>query len=72
MTNTKQWIIMGSYDDCEAGLVCALPFGYTFELAAAVLDRMVNSPTDTDRLMTGDAKQLWLEEVDIKDAWWND
>lgn len=73
MTSTsKQWVIMGSYDDCEAGLVCALPISYTSEHAAAVLNRMVNSPTDADRLMIGDAKQLWLEEVDIKDTWWND
>ena len=68
----KQWIIMGSYDDCEAGLVCALPFGYTIEQATLVLNRMTDCPTEVDVLMIGEAKQLWLEEVDINDTWWND
>ena len=72
LTSSKQWVIMGSYSDCEAGLICALPFGYTDEQATTVLNRMVYHPTDADRLMIGEAENLWLEEVDIKDAWWND
>lgn len=72
MANTKQWVIMGSYSDCEAGLICALPFGYTNELANEILTRMSTAPTEADCLMIGNAKELWLEEVDIKDTWWND
>ena len=72
LTNSKQWVIMGSYSDCGAGLICALPFGYTDEQAAMILNCLIYHPTDADRLMVGDAESLWLEEVDIKDAWWND
>ena len=68
----KQWVIMGYYKDCSYDcLVCALPIGYTDEQATMVLNRMVYHPTDTDRIMIGDAESLWLEEVNIKDAWWN-
>ena len=70
---SKQWVIMGYYKDYNYDcLVCALPIGYTDEQATMVLNRMVHHPTDADRLMIGDAENLWLEEVDIKDAWWND
>ena len=69
---SKQWVIMGYYKDCNYDcLVCALPIGYTNEQATTVLNRMTYHPTRTDRLMIGDAENLWLEEVDIKDAWWN-
>ena len=70
---SKQWVIMGYYKDCNYDcLVCALPIGYTDEQATMVLNRLIYHPTDSDRLMVGDAENLWLEEVDIKDAWWND
>lgn len=64
---------MGYYKDCNLDcLVCALPISYTDEQAAMVLNRLIYHPTDADRLMVGDTEMLWLEEVDIKDAWWND
>ena len=73
MTSTsKQWVIMGYYKDCNYNCpVCALPIGYTDGQATMVLNRLIYHPTRTDRLMIGDAENLWLEEVDIKDAWWN-
>ena len=73
MTSTsKQWVIMGYYKDCNYNCpVCALPIGYTDGQATMVLNRLIYHPTRTDRLMIGDAESLWLEEVDIKDAWWN-
>ena len=68
----KQWVIMGYYKDCNYNFpVCALPIGYTDGQATMVLNRLIYHPTRTDRLMIGDAESLWLEEVDIKDAWWN-
>ena len=70
---SKQWVIMGHYKDYNYDcLICALPIGYTDEQATKVLNRLIYHPTDADRLMVGDAEQLWLEEIDIKDAWWND
>lgn len=70
---SKQWIIMGYYKDYNRDyLVCVLPIGYTDEQATMVLNRMAYHPTLSDRLMIGDAESLWLEEIDIKDAWWND
>ena len=74
MTSTsKQWVIMGYYKDCNYNCpVCALPIGYTDGQATMVLNRLIYHPTRADRLMIGDAESLWLEEVDIKDAWWND
>lgn len=70
MTNTKQWVIMGYYKNCNyACLVYALPIGYTEEQAIMVLNRMAYHPTHSDLTMVGDAEHLWLEEVD--DAWWN-
>lgn len=70
---SKQWVIIGYYKDYNYDcLVCALPIGYTDEQATMVLNRLIYHPTDADRLMVGDAENLWLEEVDTKDAWWND
>ena len=70
---SKQWVIMGHYKDYNYDcLICALPIGYTDEQATKILNRLIYHPTDADRLMVGDAEQLWLEEIDIKDAWWND
>lgn len=70
---SKQWVIMGYYKDYNCYcLVCALPIGYTDEQATIILNRMIYHPTDADRLMIGDAENLWLEEVDVQDAWWND
>ena len=71
MTNTKQWVIMGYYKNCNyACLVYTLPPDYTEEQAIMVLNRMAYHPTHSDLTIIGeDAEHLWLEEVD--DAWWN-
>ena len=72
MASIKQWVIMGAYEEIGSGLICVLPVGYTEEQAAGVVQRMVANPTDADRIMAGNAKIIWAEEVDVSEAWWND
>ena len=67
----KQWAIMGAYEEIGSGLICVLPRGYTEEQAAQVVQRMSANPTDADRIMIGEAKIIWAEEVDASEAWWN-
>ena len=67
----KQWVIMGAYEEIGAGLICVLPMGYTKEQAAHVVQRMTTNPSHTERIMVGDAKLIWAEEVDADEAWWN-
>lgn len=62
---------MGAYEDIGAGLICVLPIGYTKEQAAHVVKRMTTNPSHTERIMMGDAKIVWAEEVEADDAWWN-
>ena len=69
---SKQWVIVGLYEDELEGLVCALPRDYTDEQALEILNRMVNNPTAADLIMMRDTKSIWLEKIDSKDAWWND
>lgn len=71
---SNQWVIMGCYDESEChgpALVCVLPACSNKE-AAAIFNRMVNHPTNIDRLIMKDVKLAWLEPADSSSAWWND
>ena len=64
-----EYIIKGDterYEDCLV-LVC----GNTKEGAERVLNRLLNNPTDNDKRLIKDHKNLRIAEVDDKDCWWN-
>lgn len=68
----KQWVIMGAYEEIGSALICVLPLGRDEAYAAHVVKRMTTNPSQTERIMIGDAKLIWAEEVEADEAWWND
>lgn len=69
---SKQWVIMGAYEEIGSALVCVLPRGCDETYAAHVVKRMTLNPSHVDRLMIGDAKLIWAKEVEFNEAWWNE
>lgn len=69
---SKQWVIMGAYEEIGSALVCVLPRGCDGTYAAHVVKRMTLNPSHADRIMIGDAKIIWAEEIEIDEAWWDD
>lgn len=67
----KQWVIMGAYEEIGSALVCILPLGCDETYAAHVVKRMTLNPSQAERIMIGDAKLIWAEEVEADEAWWN-
>ena len=73
MNKKSVWVIMGDYEDKNKIIaipVIALPYGSTKQDAYKVLTRFIAAPSDVDRIMTRNAKRLWVEEVFEKE-WWN-
>lgn len=68
----KQWVIMGAYEEIGSALVCVLPRGCDEIYATHVVQRMTLNPSHAERIMIGDAKIIWAEEVEADNAWWND
>lgn len=68
----KQWVIMGAYEEIGSALVCVLPRGCDEAYAVHVVKRMTTNPSQADRIMIGDAKIIWAEEVEADEAWWDD
>lgn len=69
---SKQWVVMGAYEEIGSALVCVLPRGCDETYAKRVIYRMTANPSHADRIMIGDAKIIWAEEVEADDAWWNE
>ena len=69
---SKQWVIMGAYENIGSGLICVLPRGCDDTYAAKVIERMIKNPSNADLIMMGDAKIIWAEEVEADDAWWDE
>ena len=69
---SKQWVIMGAYEEIGSALVCVLPRGCDDAYAARVVKRMTLNPSHAERIMIGDAKIIWAEEVEADEAWWDD
>ena len=69
---SKQWIIMGTYEEIGSALVCILPYGCDEAYAERVVKRMTLNPSHVDRLMIGDAKRIWAKEVESNEAWWDE
>ena len=72
MASIKQWVIMGAYEEIGSALVYVLPRGCDETYAAHVVKRMTTNPSQADRIMIGDAKIIWAEEVEADEAWWDD
>jgi hypothetical protein len=68
----KQWVIMGAYEEIGSALICVLPLGRDEAYAAHVVKRMTLNPSHAERIMIGDAKIIWAEEVEADEAWWDD
>lgn len=69
---SKQWVIMGAYEEIGSALVCVLPRGCDEKYAAHVVKRMTLNPSHAERIMIGDAKIIWAEEVEANNAWWDE
>lgn len=67
----KQWVIMGDYKEIGSALVCVLPRECDETYAMHVVQRMTTNPSHVDRLMIGDAKNVWAEEIEADEAWWD-
>jgi hypothetical protein len=64
-----EYIIKGDterYIDCLV-LVCGVSKSHADE----VLSRLLNNPTDNDKRLIRDHKNLRIEEVEDKECWWN-
>ena len=65
-----EYIIVGDttrYNDC---LVCSC--GTSKSHAEAVLNRMLNDPTENDKKLIEGHANLRIETTSSEDAWWND
>jgi hypothetical protein len=62
---------MGAYEEIGSALVCILPRGCDEVYATHVVKRLTTNPSQAERIMIGDAKIIWAEEVEEDAAWWN-
>ena len=66
-----QYIIKGDSEDFDDCLVFVI--GHCDkEYAQSVLGRVINNPTENDKRIIKDMKNLRIEEVDEQDCWWNE
>lgn len=65
----NEYVIIGDTERYEGCLVCLC--GTSFEYAKKVLNRMLNNPTENDKLLTIGHTNLRVEEVVSEDCWWN-
>lgn len=65
----NEYVIIGDtekYNDC---LVCVC--GGSLEFANSTLNRMLNNPTEHDKLLMNGHTNFRIKEVPEKDCWWN-
>lgn len=65
----NEYIIIGDTERYEGCLVCVC--GTSLDWANKVLDRMLNNPTDNDKLLMQGHTNLRVKEVPPEDCWWN-
>lgn len=66
-----EYSIIGDTKNYKGCLVKVIKGG-TLEQAQEVLERMINAPTDNDKILMEGHFNLRIEEVPEKDQWWND
>lgn len=67
--NKTEYIISGDSEKYTGCLIC--PCG-SIENAMQVLQRMLTEPTENDKQLIGELKNLRIEAVKISNCWWND
>ena len=65
-----EYIIVGDTEDYKECLVATC--GKSEEWANEVLQRMLNAPTENDKLLMRGHSNFKVKKVAGKDCWWND
>ena len=70
MVDMKEYLIVGDTKKHKDCLIYRC--GNNQEYAERVLDRLLNSPNDYDKLVSKGHFNIRLKEVDSSECWWND
>lgn len=65
------FIVVGDTSEFKDCLVSTFNGKWTEEEARKVLERMINAPTENDKLLTKGHTNLRLKKTEPKDEWWN-
>lgn len=65
----SEYIIVGDTEKYKDCLVC--PCGASLDRAKEILDRMINNPTENDKVITKGHTNLRIKEVPEESCWWN-
>ena len=65
-----EYVIVGDTKNYIGCLVATC--GINKEYANKILDRMINSPTENDKVLCKGHNNLRIEEIKSQDCWWND
>jgi hypothetical protein len=63
----NDYVIVGDTQEYKGCLVCIC---FTLENANKVLHRMLNDPTDNDKILMKGHSNLRVEEVPEDECWW--
>lgn len=75
MTNKQrdyQYIIVADYPETGECMVCPLANGISRYRANKILKQMIENPTENDKDLIEEGKNLRLKKIDTRDCWWND
>lgn len=75
MTNKQrdyEYIIVADYPDVGEAMVVPMANGVSRRFANTVLKRMVENPTENDKALIGEGKNLRVEKIESWQCWWND
>lgn len=64
----NDYVIVGDTERYEGCLVCVCG---TLKTATAELIRMLNNPTENDKILMQGHNNLRIEEVSEEDCWWH-
>ena len=65
----NEYIIVGDTEKYKDCLVCLC--GVSLDRAKEILDRMINNPTESDKVISKGHTNLRIKEVSEKSCWWN-
>ena len=65
----NEFVIVGDTDKFKDCLVCVCG---TSDNANKILHRMLNNPTENDKKIMDEHRNLRIEEVPEEDCWWRD
>ena len=67
-----EYMIVADYPEIGEAMVCPLANGTSEERANEILKQMVENPTENDKALIGEGKNLRVEKIDRRNCWWND